>query len=126
MHSISPRHGFTLVTLAIALVIIGLLVGALLIAQDMIRSSELRSIIAETEKFKTHVNSFKYKYGGLPGDLRNAKSYWPDDSQYVGFSTPNGSGNGKIDSANESFAIWVHLTLAGLLNDSYLGNSDAG
>lgn len=61
--------GFTLVELSIVLVIIGLLVGGIMIGKSLIGSSEIRAQISQIETFKTAANSFKLKYGALPGDI---------------------------------------------------------
>jgi len=60
---------FTLIEMSIVLVIIGLIVGAVLVGQDLIRAAEVRATIAQIEKYNTVVNTFRGKYGGLPGDL---------------------------------------------------------
>lgn len=60
--------GFTLVELSIVLVIIGLIVGGILAGQDMIKAAQVRATVSQTEKYNTATNTFKDKYGVLPGD----------------------------------------------------------
>lgn len=116
-----PKNGFSLVELAIVLVIIGLITGGILTGQDLIRASEMNSAVAEVNKIKVATNTFKLKYNKLPGDLNNATSYWPSAT------TANGNGSGQIDSAlisgtfYESSLFPQHLSLAGLIPGSYPG-----
>ena len=76
------KRGFTLVELSIVLVIIGLLIGGILVAQSMISTSKLTATVAQLQQFDAGMENFKTKYGGLPGD---AKVY-------------GGDGDGIIDS----------------------------
>lgn len=89
-------RGFTLIELSIVLVIIGLIVGGILVGRELIRQSELRGDLRELDKMTAAINSFKLKYGCVPGDCTNADQF---------FSTPspeNGDGNGIIDSLADS------------------------
>jgi len=127
------NNGFTLIELAMVIVIIGLIIGGVLTGRDLVRAAELRSIIRESEAYKSSVNTFKTKYNNaIPGDMINATDYFgikADCSDRTEFSkTCNGNGNGKIDSAastvtigNESFLFWQHLAMAGLIGASLNG-----
>src|SRR3984957_20998129 len=63
------RNGFTLIELSIVLVIIGLIVGGILVGQDLIKAAEVRAQLLQIEKYNSAVNTFRGKFGGLPGDL---------------------------------------------------------
>ena len=65
----TKQSGFTLVELAIVLVIIGLIVSGVLVGQDLIRAAEIRSTLSQLERYNTSVNAFRDKYRYLPGDL---------------------------------------------------------
>src|ERR1700735_3583176 len=65
----SDERGFTLIELSIVLVIIGLIVGGILVGQDLIKAAETRAQISQIEKYNSAVNTFRGKFGGLPGDL---------------------------------------------------------
>src|SRR5262249_3826116 len=83
----NERHmtkGFTLIELSIVLVIIGLIVGGVLVGQDMILSAQIRNAIKQVEQFNTATEAFKSKYNCLPGNCANATDY--------GFAV-NGSGS---------------------------------
>jgi prepilin-type N-terminal cleavage/methylation domain-containing protein len=64
--------GFTLIELSIVLVIIGLIVGGVLVGQDLIKYAQIRATITQIEKLNTAVNTFQLKYNALPGDIPNA------------------------------------------------------
>lgn len=115
------RHfGFTLIELSIVLVIIGLVVGGILVGREMIRASELRKVISDSERFVTAANAFKGKYNCLPGDCANATSYFT--------GAVNGNGDGVIrygpGSTSETFNYWSHLNQAGLIAGTYTANSN--
>ncbi len=62
------KRGFTLVELAIVLVIIGLLIGGILAAQSMINAAKIQTFVRQVQQFDVAVSNFKTKYKGLPGD----------------------------------------------------------
>lgn len=67
----NPFSGFTLIELSIVLVIIALIVGGILTGRDLIEGAKIRAQVKQFEQFFAAVNTFKLKYGGLPGDLDN-------------------------------------------------------
>lgn len=132
------KAGFTLVELSIVLVIIGLIVGGVLVGQEMIRAAEVRSVITQVDKYNTAVNLFQNKYNGLPGDLRNPANFFDagtgtamlvtaatlandngliedDDGSTAG--TAATGFNGGI--AGENLHFWYQLALANLIENLY-------
>lgn len=93
------KNGFTLIELSIVLVTIGLLVGGVLVGQDLIKGAEVRAQITQIEKFNTAANTFYGKYGYLPGDMTQSAA------AEFGFLNPStragtqgrGDGNGVIE-----------------------------
>jgi prepilin-type N-terminal cleavage/methylation domain-containing protein len=85
------HSGFTLIELSIVLVIIGLLVGGVLVARDLIEAASVRKDMATVEKYNTAIITFKMKYNALPGDMTNPTQFGFDANAY-------GDGNGKIVS----------------------------
>lgn len=95
-HVNSPvKTGFTLVEMSIVMVIIGLIIGGVLVGRDLISAAAARAQISQIEKYQTAVNTFRVKYGYLPGDIPD-----PVASQYGFYSRDTnpgqGDGNGVI------------------------------
>jgi len=125
------NRGFTLIEISIVLVIIGLITGGILVGQDLIAAATVRAQITQMEKYNAAVNTFRGKYGYLPGDIPD-----PTATQY-GFNPRGpfpgeGDGNGVIqglDNSNatanfdnqvgsgESVAFWVDLSTSRLIPD---------
>lgn len=105
------REGFTLVELSIALIIIGLLVGAVLQGRDMLARARLDAAVSQVEAIRAAVDGFRDRYGALPGDYAQATASF-------GAGVNNGDGNGAVAGTgvtSESLAVWLHLSRAGLL-----------
>ena len=62
------KKGFTLVELSIVLVIIGLLIGGILVAQSMISTTKIQSFIRQISQFDAAISNFETTYKALPGD----------------------------------------------------------
>jgi prepilin-type N-terminal cleavage/methylation domain-containing protein len=101
-----PRDGFTLVELAIVLVIVGLLISAVLVGQDLVESAEVRANVKTLEEMHTAINLFRSKYNCLPGDC-------PDATEF-GFTSANGNpvnGNGDgnyLPYTNDEYIQGTH------------------
>ena len=133
----SRAAGFTLIELSVVLVIIGLIVGGVLVGQDLIKAAQLRAQITQTEQFNTAVNAFVAKCGGLPGDI-NAQGAAACGLQPRGQYQGEGDGNGLIEGAmnsgycqfclggGETAVFWVDLSTAGLIDGSFSQAIDSG
>ncbi len=62
------ERGFTLVEIAIVLVIIGLLIGGVLKGQSMIRNAKVKRIKQDIDSIVAATYGYQDKYGYLPGD----------------------------------------------------------
>jgi prepilin-type N-terminal cleavage/methylation domain-containing protein len=134
------KAGFTLIELAMVLVIIGLLVGGVLVGQDLIRAAGERGQIAQIEKYNQAVNTFRGKYNDqLPGDMDAA------NAATFGFATRGlcageGDGNGVIEGhyqaacgsngggyqAGETLMFWRDLSQAELIDGSFSAVTSTG
>ena len=88
------QSAFTLIELSIVLVIIGLIVGGVLVGQDLINSASIRNQISQIEQMDLAVNTFKLKYDCLPGDCSNATQFFAASSQPE--QVFNGDGNRNL------------------------------
>jgi prepilin-type N-terminal cleavage/methylation domain-containing protein len=132
MHSLTTaRRGFTLIELSIVLVIIALIVGSVLVGRTLVNAAALRSQISQIEKYQTAANTFREKYGYLPGDIKA-----PDATRFGfiarGNSAGQGDGNGTILGylpgccsngftliGGESPVFWVDLSTAHLIDGTF-------
>ena len=134
------KSGFTLVELSIVLVIIGLIIGGVLVGQDLIYAANVRAQITQIEQLETAINTFKVKYNCLPGDCLNAQDFFGTTSP-AGDAINNGNGDGRIMGnpayysggytgsatcllegiSSEVSQLFLHLYLAGLGKDHTSG-----
>lgn len=70
--------GFTLVELAIVMIIIGLLIGGILKGQELITNARVSSTVAQLKAVESGISGFRDKYAGLPGDIRNVTNRLPN------------------------------------------------
>lgn len=112
--SLNKQSGFTLIEIAIVLLIIGLLLGGIMKGQEMINSARVRSIATDLTGIQTAWVSFQDRYRTLPGDFSKA-------STHIAAGTVDGNANAKIDDANEAGAVWQHLALSGFISGDFDG-----
>jgi prepilin-type N-terminal cleavage/methylation domain-containing protein len=113
------QSGFTLIELAIVLVIIGLLLGGVLRGQSLIDSAKVKNMAADFRNAQVYVYGYQDKYHAIPGDDSKAAGN-------VGVAAAEiGNGDGKIDGSwistetdDESLRFWLHIRKAGLATGS--------
>jgi prepilin-type N-terminal cleavage/methylation domain-containing protein len=102
MMGITPQHGFTLVEIAIVLVVIGLLLGAVLKGQEMVTNAKLKRMESDNAGLAAAVFSYQDRYLQLPGDDNDASArftvYAPGG---VEDANVNGGGDGVIGQGND-------------------------
>jgi len=105
------QSGFTLIEIAIVLVIIGLLLGGVLKGQELINSAKVKNLATDFKNVPVFIYGYQDKFRALPGDDAGAISHVA--------ATINGNGSGLIDgkwnaASGETFDFWQHVRLAGL------------
>jgi len=114
----SQQSGFTLVEIAIVLVIIGLLLGGILKGQELINSAKVKNLANDFRTIPTYIYSYQDKFKALPGDDINVANHVTGATPAT---TPGTVGNGVIEghwnsqtATDESFLFWQHVRLANL------------
>lgn len=112
------QSGFTLIEIAIVLVIIGLLLGGVLKGQEMITSAKVKNLANDFKNTQTLLYAYQDKFKSFPGDDVSAASHVAGGTKA---STNGTAGNGIIEgdwnsatATDESYLFWQHLSLAGL------------
>ena len=120
----SKQSGFTLVEIAIVLVIIGLLLGGVLKGQELINSAKVKNMASDFRNLQVMIYGYQDKYKKMPGD---------DNAAVLRFNLAaghEGNGNGVIQglwnqtdpapaaNANEAVLAWEHLRKANLASGS--------
>lgn len=112
------QSGFTLVEIAIVLVIVGLLIGGVLKGREMITNAKIKRIENDFAGVSAAIYAYQDRYGVLPGDDPSASTRFPGTWR----TADNGNGNGNISGGwnttnnnNEARKIWKHLRGSGLI-----------
>jgi prepilin-type N-terminal cleavage/methylation domain-containing protein len=119
---VKPRSaGFTLIEIAIVLLIVGLLVTTVIQGQELIRAARVKALVSQQDAVQAAILGFQDRYRALPGDYREA-------SIAIACRTPcpDGNGNGRIQTGgapDESVLVWAHLAGAGFLNGDFTATS---
>ena len=107
--------GFTLIELAIVIVIIGSIVGGIVGGRSLIDSANRQALVTDVNGYETAINAYTLEYYQLPGDTDEASLYWPTGVQ-------DGNGNSRIDTDAEAVDLWEHLDRADIISGSFDGN----
>lgn len=124
MNSIYRNAGFTLVEIAIVLVVVGLLLGAIMKGQELVSGARVRSMADSSAGIQSAYFGFVDRYRRVPGDW-NAS----DAGEAIGLPV-NGGGNdnGRIDNNPgsewaEPNALWEQLAKSGFLQGEFAGDA---
>lgn len=104
------QRGFTLVEIAIVLVIIALLMSGILNSRSVVRQAQTKDVIKAVSDMATASQQFRDRYGAWPGDLATAVASIPDLT-----ASCIGNGNGVVDTGSESACASEELIRASML-----------
>lgn len=122
------QSGFTLVELAIGLLVIGLMVGGILQGAEMLQNAAYKKTMKDLSSYQMAYRIFQENYRGLPGDIDNAQTVLSrcvaplclngDNNRIVGRpgSTAQSDQTGTSQPRVETSMFWQHLLLADLIN----------
>jgi len=111
----NKQRGFTLIEIAIVLLIIGLLLGGIMKGQSMINSARVRAIANDLTGIEAAWISFQDRYRSVPGDFSRA-------STHIVAGAIDGDANARVDSGAEAGAVWQHLAGAGFITGNFDGS----
>lgn len=125
------ESGFTLVELAIVMIIIGLLIGGILKGQELINNARISSTAAQIKAVESGISGFRDKYAAVPGDITTPDKRIPGCTSALCILTAANSGDGQISvgagaantfdpgvvisATSESAASFVQLAAAGFV-----------
>jgi prepilin-type N-terminal cleavage/methylation domain-containing protein len=117
----TSQAGFTLVELAIVMIIIGLLIAGVLKGQELIGNARVTSTVAQIKAIDAATSTFKDTYASLPGDMTAPQQRLPNCTA-APCDNP-GNGDGKLanipgtapTAAQEGFAFFPQLAAADLI-----------
>ena len=105
------ERGFTLVEIAIVLVIIGLLLGGILRGQELIQNARVRNIIDQQNGIKAAFFGFQDRFRMIPGDLTAAQVTQVGSGVIVASTFADG----QINAADSSTAF-QNITVTGFIS----------
>lgn len=121
----NKSKGFTLVEIAVVLIVVGLLMGAILKGQELITQAKIRNIANELNGVTAAVLAYQDRYRQVPGDDATAAARWPAAGGIA--AAVDGDGNRTVGAAavaaaacaaagvGENCTLWNHLRRSGLI-----------
>lgn len=110
------QAGFTLIEIAIVLVIIGLLLGGVLKGQEMITQGKIKNVIADMNGIQAAYYGYQDRYRAIPGDDVGAAARWTIASATNSAATSRIDGDYNASGATaETTLFWAHLRGAGFI-----------
>ena len=129
------QKGFTLVEMAIVLVIIGLLLGGVLKGQELIDNSKIKSMASDASMMQAAINGYQDRFRALPGDdiraVANVGGTFQLRGAAVNITAGDGNGLVKNDSAiaadgvlnSEGLFLVHHLLAANFISLTSVSNT---
>lgn len=126
MPKLKKQDGFTLVELAIVMIIIGLLIGGVLKGQELINNAQVTATVTKIQSIQVSIKTFEDMFSSFPGDIENPPARLPSCLASIPCGGTLGSsalGDGVLDESpgvwpgdnTETLAFWGQLAAAELI-----------
>ena len=121
---IRQQRGFTLLEIAILILIVGLILAGVVKGQEMITSAKVKRVAGQIDEIRAAYFGFQDRYKALPGDYAEADT----NIDCGGGTCLKGNGDGRIRASaapvagsqvHEDILVWTHLSGSGLLKGEY-------
>lgn len=122
----NSKKGFTLVELSFVIVFLAIVFALVSFGRNIQTSSQVKSLIKESQKYLTAVVLFDNRYGFLPGDYPNAFEAFSGCGLTAAQCNGNGDGildDGTVAADSEVLRFWQHLSLSGIIDGYYTGEA---
>ena len=117
------QSGFTLIEIAIVLVIIGLILGGVLKGQELIDNAKVKNLASDFRNIPIYLHGYQDRFRATPGDDAAVATHL--DGGTLASGNGQTPGNGVIDGnwnsttiTDESYLFWQHVRLAGFVAGS--------
>ncbi len=120
----TTQRGFTLVELAVVILVMTLLVVGVSLGKDLLDTSKTRSLVQEVQELRTSILTFRTRFQAFPGDMSDATTYLS--------GVANGDGDELIEwntgssTPHEGPQAFLHLQTADLLDSTITLNGQGG
>jgi prepilin-type N-terminal cleavage/methylation domain-containing protein len=129
MHLNRGQQGFTLVELAVVMIIIGLLIGGILKGQELIANAQVTSTVSQIKGIDAALSTFRDQYDAVPGDMSNPSTRLPNCTATPCSTAGNGDGRiaGPVTGTptTEMSRVWIHLSAGDLITGIDPGMTNA-
>lgn len=122
------QKGFTLVELAVVMIIVGLLIGGILKGQELIANAQVSATVSQAKGIEAAASTFRDSFRAFPGDMANAATRLPN---CTAAPCGDGDGDGRVNPApdadagagDEGHNFFIHLLVADLIS-GFEGTND--
>jgi prepilin-type N-terminal cleavage/methylation domain-containing protein len=118
------QQGFTLLEIAVVVLIVGFLLAGVLKGQELVTSARVKRVAGQLDEIRAAYLGFEDRYKALPGDYLDADR----TIDCGGSPCLHGNGDSRIRSdempvngsqVHEDLLVWTHLAYSGFLKGKY-------
>lgn len=120
MTGIRTQRGYTLIELALVLVVVALFLGGVFVGGSaVLENARTATLLGQIKDLAAASRDFKSRYGYYPGDLPNAATLITTDggvSASCSYGASGNVGDGVVNSTQEATCALEHLVKARMLS----------